>query len=42
VLVTLGSVAGTVRDTLDELRARGVAVGMLKLRFMRPILESRM
>jgi pyruvate ferredoxin oxidoreductase alpha subunit len=36
VLVTLGSVAGIVRDTVDELRARGVAVGMLKLRFMRP------
>jgi pyruvate ferredoxin oxidoreductase alpha subunit len=36
VLVTLGSVAGTVRDAVDGLRARGVAVGMLKIRFMRP------
>jgi len=36
VLVTLGSVAGTVRDAVDGLRGRGVAVGMLKLRFMRP------
>jgi len=36
VLVTLGSVAGTVRDAVDVLRDRGVAVGMLKLRFMRP------
>jgi pyruvate ferredoxin oxidoreductase alpha subunit len=36
VLVTLGSVAGTVRDAVDGLRARGVAVGMLKVRFMRP------
>ena len=36
VLVTLGSVAGTVRDAVDVLRGRGVAVGMLKLRFMRP------
>jgi len=36
VLVTLGSVAGTVRDAVDGLRDRGVAVGMLKLRFMRP------
>jgi len=36
VLVTLGSVAGTVRDAVGVLRNRGVAVGMLKLRFMRP------
>ena len=39
VLVTLGSVAGIVRETVDRLRARGVAAGMLKLRFMRPFPE---
>ena len=39
VLVTLGSVAGVVRETVDGLRKRGVAAGMLKLRFMRPFPE---
>jgi len=39
VLVTLGSVAGIVRETVDRLRARGVAAGMLKLRLMRPFPE---
>jgi pyruvate ferredoxin oxidoreductase alpha subunit len=40
VLVTLGSVAGTVREVVDELRRRGQAVGMLKLRILRPFPES--
>jgi pyruvate ferredoxin oxidoreductase alpha subunit len=39
VLVTLGSVAGTVREVVDGLREKGVAAGMLKLRFMRPFPE---
>jgi pyruvate ferredoxin oxidoreductase alpha subunit len=41
VLVTLGSVAGTVREVVDGLRKKGVAVGMLKLRFMRPFPERQ-
>jgi pyruvate ferredoxin oxidoreductase alpha subunit len=39
VLVTLGSVAGLVRGVVDDLRAGGVAAGMLKLRFLRPFPE---
>jgi len=37
VLVTMGSMAGTVRHTVDELRADGVEVGMLKVRLFRPL-----
>lgn len=36
VLVTLGSVAGTARCVVDEYRAEGKKVGMLKIRCMRP------
>lgn len=36
VLVTLGSIAGLVRDTVDELRAQGRKVGLLRIRYMRP------
>jgi pyruvate ferredoxin oxidoreductase alpha subunit len=35
-MVALGSTAGTVRVVVDDLRARGEAVGMLKLRVFRP------
>jgi len=42
VLVTLGSVAGTVREVVDELRSRGQAVGMLKLRILRPFPERHL
>ena len=36
VLITLGSVSGLVRDTVDELRDEGIKAGMIKIRFMRP------
>ncbi len=36
VLITLGSIAGLVRETVDRLRASGQRVGMLRLRYMRP------
>ncbi|MDD3762917.1 MAG: pyruvate ferredoxin oxidoreductase [Pseudomonadota bacterium] len=36
VLITLGSVMGAVRDTVDALRERGERVGALKLRCVRP------
>ena len=36
VLITLGSVAGTVRTVVDELRAKGQKVGLCKIRYMRP------
>jgi pyruvate/2-oxoacid:ferredoxin oxidoreductase alpha subunit len=35
-IVTMGSMCGTVRHTVDELRARGRAVGLLKVRLFRP------
>ncbi len=42
ILVTLGSVAGTVREVVDGLRAQGVAVGLLKLRLLRPFPEQEL
>ncbi len=36
VIVGLGSSTGTVRSVVDELRAKGIAAGLLKLRTFRP------
>ena len=36
VLVCVGSIAGLVRQVVDELRAAGRAVGMVRLRYLRP------
>ncbi|TCC08464.1 transketolase C-terminal domain-containing protein [Kribbella soli] len=36
VVVALGSVLGTVKDTVDELRAEGVSIGVLGLTTFRP------
>jgi pyruvate ferredoxin oxidoreductase alpha subunit len=36
VVVALGSVIGTVKDTVDELRAEGVKIGALAIRSFRP------
>lgn len=36
VLVTLGSVAGLARQTIDRLRAEGKRVGLVRIRYMRP------
>lgn len=36
VVVTLGSVAGLVREVVDSLRAQGVLAGLVKIRYMRP------
>ncbi|MEI7612256.1 MAG: pyruvate ferredoxin oxidoreductase [Betaproteobacteria bacterium] len=36
IIVTLGSVAGTVRVAVDELRQAGVRVGLLRIRYLRP------
>lgn len=36
ILVTLGSVAGTTRLVVDEMRSKGQKVGLLKLRCLRP------
>jgi pyruvate ferredoxin oxidoreductase alpha subunit len=36
VIVTLGSITGTVRVVAEQLRAKGQKVGILKIRYMRP------
>lgn len=36
VLVTVGTVTGTAREVVDEMRERGKKVGLVKLRFYRP------
>ncbi len=41
-IVTLGSVAGTVRTVIDEMREEGYKVGMLKIRYMRPFPKKEM
>jgi pyruvate ferredoxin oxidoreductase alpha subunit len=40
VLITLGSVAGTVRAVVDEMRKDGKAVGLCRLRYVRPFPEA--
>jgi len=37
VIVTMGSMCGTVRAAVDEMRSRGRAVGLLKVRLFRPL-----
>ncbi|MCL6595050.1 MAG: pyruvate ferredoxin oxidoreductase [Firmicutes bacterium] len=41
VLVAMGSAAGTAKDVVDELRARGEDVGLLKIRLFRPFPRAR-
>jgi pyruvate ferredoxin oxidoreductase alpha subunit len=36
ILITLGSVTGTARVVVDELRTSGLNVGLVKLRYLRP------
>ena len=35
-IVIMGSAAGTTKDCVDELRAKGVKAGMIKIRVLRP------
>lgn len=35
-VVAIGSVCGTVKDAVDELRSRGIKAGLLKIRVFRP------
>ncbi len=42
VLVTLGSVTGTARTVVDELRDQGHKVGVFKIRYMRPFPEMEL
>ena len=36
ILVTLGSISGLVKETVDELRNIGKKVGLLRIRYLRP------
>lgn len=36
ILITLGSIAGLVKETVDKLRDQGKKVGLLRLRYIRP------
>lgn len=36
ILITLGSIAGLVRETVDRLREKGKKLGLLRIRYMRP------
>ena len=36
ILITMGSISGLVRDTVDELRNEGIKAGVLKIRMIRP------
>ncbi|MDR3300802.1 MAG: pyruvate ferredoxin oxidoreductase [Candidatus Accumulibacter sp.] len=36
IVITLGSVAGTVRAAIDDLRKQGVRAGLVRLRYLRP------
>ena len=36
ILITVGTVTGTARDIVDELRSKGIKAGLIKLRFIRP------
>ena len=36
ILITLGSIAGLVREVVDKLRNEGTRVGLLRLRYIRP------
>ena len=35
-IVAMGSICGTIKDTIDEMRAEGKKVGLLKIRVFRP------
>jgi pyruvate ferredoxin oxidoreductase alpha subunit/phenylglyoxylate dehydrogenase alpha subunit len=41
LMVSLGSVCGALREAIDEFRARGVRVGLLKIRSLRPFPRER-
>ncbi|WP_331654180.1 hypothetical protein [Anaerotignum sp. MB30-C6] len=36
IIITLGSIAGLVRETVDKYREKGEKVGLLRIRYMRP------
>lgn len=42
VMVIMGSAAGTAKDTVDALRAKGIKAGLLKVRMFRPFPGEQM
>lgn len=42
ILVTLGSIAGLAKQTVDELREAGVPAGVVRIRYMRPFPASQL
>lgn len=40
ILITFGSITGLVREVVDELRAEGRKVGLVKLRYLRPFPDT--
>lgn len=40
ILVTLGSIAGTARIVVDNLREQGIKAGLCRIRYMRPFPDS--
>jgi pyruvate ferredoxin oxidoreductase alpha subunit len=36
-IVAIGSACGTIKDSIDELRAKGIKAGLLKVRVFRPV-----
>jgi pyruvate ferredoxin oxidoreductase alpha subunit len=42
LLVSAGSLVGTIKDSIDELRGEGYPVGLVKVRTMRPFPRSRL
>jgi len=41
VLITIGAMTGTARDAVDMAREKGIKVGLIKLRFVRPFPAKR-
>jgi len=42
VLISVGTVTGTAREVVDELRDKGIKAGLIKLRFIRPFPEEEL
>lgn len=36
IIITLGSISGLIKETVDKLREKGDKVGLLRIRYMRP------
>lgn len=40
ILVNYGTIAGTAKEAVDDMREKGIAVGSLKIRYLRPFPEE--